>query len=353
MTVTIASTTDTEEQVAELNEVANKEPSPDEVTVSPSDSVPSDSDQSGESGDDIVASSETDEELAPDIEASDDSDAEAVGEPEGEESEQSATAEDEPKKKRRRRGRSYKDRASQLAREKAAEQTRANQLQAQVASLQGQLRTPPPAPEKDQDQFVEKDASGSPQAAADGKPEQGNFESYEEYAEALVDWKVSERLQTHEAERLESIERDRAAQSRQDAVATHRGRIDAFRETHEDFDAVIEKAKDLPMSRPMQDSVLNSDSGPALMYHLSQNPEECDRIAGLNPMMAIKEMGKLEARLEDVSTGPSSSGQQLTKAPKPIKPVGGGATASSVKMDDLPYQEYKRQREIQLGVRER
>ena len=89
------------------------------------------------------------------------------------------------------------------------------------------------------------------------------------------------------------------------------------------------------------------------MYHLSQNPEECDRIAGLNPMMAIKEMGKLEARLEDASTGPSSSGFSVTKAPRPIKPVGGGATASTARLDDLPYQEYKRQREIQLGIRER
>ena len=348
MTVTIASTTDTEEQVAELNQVANTEPSPDEVSSSASDSVPNESNQSGESGDDVVASSETDKESTAEVEASDDGDVEAVGEPESEDSEQGATADDETKKKRRRRGRSYKDRASQLAREKASEQSRANKLQEQVASLRGQLSTPPPAVEKDQ--FEESDNASS---KADGKPEQGNFESYEDYAEALVDWKVSERLQAHDAERLESIERERAALSRQDVVAAHRGRIDAFRETHEDFDAVIEKAKDLPMSRPMQDSVLNSDSGPALMYHLSQNPEECDRIAGLNPMSAIKEMGKLEARLEDASTGPSSSGQSFTKAPKPIKPVGGGATASSVKMDDLPYQEYKRQREIQLGIRQR
>ena len=110
------------------------------------------------------------------------------------------------------------------------------------------------------------------------------------------------------------------------------------------FDAVIEQGKDLPMTAPMQDSVMNSDMGPAVMYHLCRFPEECDRIAALPPMVAIREMGKLEARIEAAQTGPVSSAASVTQAPRPIKPVGGGATASTVPLDQMDYQSYRHAR---------
>ena len=98
----------------------------------------------------------------------------------------------------------------------------------------------------------------------------------------------------------------------------------------------------------MQDTVLSSESGPALMYHLCKNPETCDRIASLPPLVAIKELGRLEAQLEVASSGPTQAARTVTKAPKPIKPVGGSAIASStVPMDQMNYQDYRRVRNKQ------
>ena len=101
----------------------------------------------------------------------------------------------------------------------------------------------------------------------------------------------------------------------------------------------------------MQDTVLHSEHGPALMYHLCQNPEECDRIAQMHPLAAIKEMGRLEMQLE-VAThpGPTHVAEPVTKAPRPIKPVGGGATASTVPLDQMSYQDFKRAREKHLDT---
>jgi hypothetical protein len=354
MTVTIASTTDTEEQVAELNTAANEETPAGDLSSQQAGGVPNDSETSDESGETDVVAAESDE--ASSEEVSDD--ASESNEPvEASSDEGDTESADEPKRKRRRRGRSYRDRASQLAREKAAEQARADRLENEIRTLRAQQAQRPVAETdqgtSDDEAQPEVQASESAPAPKDGKPDQDKFETYEEYAEALMDWKVDQRMVAQESEHRVRIEQDQAQKAHESSVATLHERIDTFREANPDFDAVIEKGKDLPMTRPMQDSVLNSDLGPALMYHLSKNPEECDRISQLHPMAAIKEMGKLEARLEDVSTGPSSSTHSVTKAPKPIKPVGGGATASTTRLDDLPYQEFKRQREIQLGIRER
>ena len=236
-------------------------------------------------------------------------------------------------KKRRRRGRSYKDRASQLAREKASEKGRADALQAELSAIKAAsaLVAPPTPPVKPE------------------PPSQDDFETYEEYQEALVDWKVTLRLTERDVVERERIERNSTVRAREKVVAAHEARIDTFRSGHADFDAVIAQGKDLPMTQPMQDSVLNSDMGPEVMYHLCRFPEECDRIAALSPMVAIREMGKLEARIEAAGTGPASSSTPLTNAPRPIKPVGGGATASTVPLDQMDYQSFRRARERGAG----
>jgi hypothetical protein len=363
MTVTIASTTDTESQVAEVNKVANEEKPIGDISSPQADGVPHDV-ASDESGADERASSaeEPDTDSSDDVEVSSaetDEGVDASGETDDET--QESVAEEEPRKKKKRRGRSYKDRASQLAREKAFEKQRADSLASQLQALERQreafTRTQEAQSKKaaGESEDSESPATESSADAAKGteKPVQSDFDTYEDFSEALVDWKVSERLETHEVKRRASIEHDQVLTARNRAVDAHRVRIDAFREENADFDTVIEKAKDLPMTQPMQDSVINSDVGPAVMYHLSKNPEECDRISRLHPMAAIKEMGKIEAQLEVASTGPTSRAESVTRAPRPIKPVGGGATASTVALDKLPYQEYKKAREIALGIRPR
>jgi hypothetical protein len=376
MTVTIASTTDTPVEVKDAAKATKEEfqltaEADNEAAVAKSMG----DDRSSRSDGASVATADSDEAPKEASEAVSDEAVEASADEEGatveEEDAVEASADDaeEPeaaaqKHKRRRRGRSYKDRASQLAREKAAETLRADTLAVELERLrsrQMQAPIPPPAAPKvdpERDQVADADRELSPQEAApqeatpaakaEGRPSQDDFESYEAFAEALVDWKLNERFTQVEARQRDGIARDRAQRAQEEVVAAHTARIDSFRGEHADFDAVITKGKDLPLSRPMQDAVVNSESGPALMYYLCQNPEECDRIAGMHPVMALKEMGKLEARVETASTGPVSSADSITKAPPPIKPVGGGATASTIPLDQMDYQTYKRTREKQI-----
>ena len=347
MTIKIASTTDTAE---EITEAMTTEVNPSEISAPQADGVPSDEPTPEPSTEPIEAASE-----APDEPADEEEDSRGT--------QPQVTVSDEDvdpvaqKPKRRRRGKSYKDRASQLAREKALEKNRADVLEAQLAQLQQARTAPPPPPDTPEAShepgIVDEEEQVRPpdKEEKDGRPVQDDFDTYEAYQDAIVEWKVGARLTQYEADQHARIERDQAQRAQEEIVATHTARIDTFRSVHEDFDAVIEQGKDLPVTPPMRDAVLNSDAGPALMYHLCSNPDECDRIANMHPMAAIKEMGKLEAQIEAASqTGPSSSARPVTQAPPPIQPVGGGATTSTTPLDQLPYQEFKRIRNEQERV---
>lgn len=372
MTVTISSTTDTDVEIQEAAGISPKETPHVEEGRAPAPEISAVEATSVEEETPVEAVSEEtspdeseqerattgDEETALDVEAAGEvaTESDEVEEPDAveakpEEEEENASEEEAPevpaKKKRRRRGRSYKDRASQLAREKAAEAARANALAHELDALKRGATQPQPPQRPD---FTAPTPAGEPQEAK--RPEQGNFENYEEYQEALVDWKVSQRLDTHEKERAERVEQQRQTDSQRQVVAAHEARIDAFRTENPDFDAtVVEANGNLPITQPMVDTIYNSEHGPALMYHLCQNPEECDRIAQMHPLAAIKEMGRLEMQLE-VAThpGPTHVAEPVTKAPRPIKPVGGGATASTVPLDQMSYQDFKRAREKHLDT---
>ena len=111
MTIKIASTTDTAE---EITEAMTTEVNPSEISAPQADGVPSDEPPPEPSTEPIEAASE-----APDEPADEEEDSRGT--------QPQVTVSDEDvdpvaqKPKRRRRGKSYKDRASQLAREKALE----------------------------------------------------------------------------------------------------------------------------------------------------------------------------------------------------------------------------------------
>lgn len=352
MTVTISSTTDTEADVqAAVGHTATEaDPPPTPEDVAPVEETVAATPETDVVDDALPEDEGTPEPVKAAGELVEDDDDGEPSEPEVAETDDSeevveAAPEELPKKKRRRRGRSYKERASQLAREKATESARADALLEELDALRAQRETPP-LPAERPDLTTETD---TPDATT--RPDQSKFETYEAFQEALVDWKVSQRLSAHEREQSARVEAERKQQGRREAVAAHTARIDAFREAHPDFDTVIEQAKDLPVTPPMQDTVLHSEHGPALMYHLCQNPEECDRIAQMHPRDAIKEIGRLEAQLDVAqTTGPTPKAEPVTKAPRPIKPVGGGVTASTVPLDQMNYQDYKRARERQIAL---
>jgi hypothetical protein len=160
-------------------------------------------------------------------------------------------------------------------------------------------------------------------AESAGKPSPDKFGSYDEYVEALADWRadqrVAESFKRRDAERSQAAEA-RAAEAK--AQAWHE-RQSNFREATPDYDAVVGKSS-VHVAPHVVDTLLDSDSGPELAYHLAKHPETVRRINELSPLAAAREIGRIEASL---STPAAPREKPASKAPAPITPARSSAPA--------------------------
>lgn len=187
-------------------------------------------------------------------------------------------------------------------------------------------------------------------AAAPGKPHIDSYDSHAEYVEALTDWKTEQKLNERDQKQAKSqLETEQT-----NALKTHTSRVESFKGEHDDFDEMMENLADVPNSPALQSIIVSSDNGPALLYELAKNPEEAKRIAMLSPLAAAREMGRIEARLS-APAKTTKEASKITKAPRPMEPVGKGgkgAISKSIFDPSLSQREYERLRAEQIKRRQ-
>jgi hypothetical protein len=173
-----------------------------------------------------------------------------------------------------------------------------------------------------------------------GPPQRDQFDSYEDYLEAKADWKVEEKLSEREAKLAKEREAEQA-KAYTDRIETNwTERLESAREKYRDFDDVVLSNEELPVSPAMAEAIKASDVGVDVAYHLGKHPKEAARIAALDPVSQIFEMGKIAA---------SISSKPVSKAPPPLETGRGGRSGSNDLYDPgLSFDEYKRRREAQL-----
>lgn len=182
-------------------------------------------------------------------------------------------------------------------------------------------------------------------AATFGKTPE-DYPNYEQFAAAQAAHIAREVVKEDRQAESVRVEQDKATRAVDTVLANHATRVEDFRKRTPDFDAVMADAPDV--TRTMFREMVESDAGPDIAYHLAQHPEEADRIASLPSKQQIKEIGKLEVQFapkKSTETATADSGTARPKAtkstaPKPMKPVGGGAAASSVPLDQADPDEY-------------
>jgi chromosome segregation ATPase len=179
-------------------------------------------------------------------------------------------------------------------------------------------------------------AEKKPQIDTTSKPTPDNFETHEEYIDALTDWKIESKEKLKEQKAKES----EAKSEYQKQIESYQSKVLEVKKTHDDFDDVMEDVDDIKVSATVHQIILDSDFGPSLAYELAKNKSEFERINKLNPLAAAKEIGKIEARL--TSKSESKKEIKVTKAPQPLKAVGSGSKGTIQKSpDDMSYEEFK------------
>tara|TARA_R100001086_G_scaffold250077_1_gene193287 strand:- start:3593 stop:4573 length:981 start_codon:yes stop_codon:yes gene_type:complete len=316
MTINVYSTTDTEEQVLaatggkkEVTE-SKSEPAEEAEAKEPTES---DTEETKESKEEPQNEEESEDE------SSDESD---------EESEDEDSDEDEkPKKRKESKGvsRRLKRLHSRYGEQLSAKDQEIERLKAQLEGNAPKEETPKQSTQ------------------AEGKPSQDDFETHEEWIEAVAEWKAEKLLEKRETESRQKKEQERLTK----IIDDHRERLDAYADENPEFADEVSEVIDFNTINPVLDYLLaESENGPMLMHELAKDPDAYDRINGIKDHGALQRaFGRFEAKVESKTT-PSKTEKKTkpkTKAPRPLSPVSGGSGSAEKSIYDpnLSQSEYE------------
>jgi hypothetical protein len=204
---------------------------------------------------------------------------------------------------------------------KLAEENAASERQ-QRETLEARLR-----------EYEEKSAPAQQDSSPIGnEPRADQFDDAFEYAKALAEWSAEKALYDRDQQ-----DANRKAQEAQDKVLqSWRERLEKAKETLPDFDDMVASAT-VQIENTVRDAILESDVGPQILYELASDEEYAQKVAAMPVAKALKEIGKLEARLEKQETVEekpiSKPVVQKSNAPAPISPIRATGSVMEVPID--------------------
>lgn len=201
--------------------------------------------------------------------------------------------------------------------------------------------------------------SGPKAAEAPKEPKPADFATVAEYTEALVNYRVDQRLADDKTKRQQEAEQ----QAEADRQREFGRRIVAYEQKQPDFREVLGSIKGTDLERVHTDVteyIQESDQGPELLYHLAKNPDVLTRLQKLSPRRFIAELGKLEVQLtakepaqpsKEASTTltdvAQSAAPAISRAPAPITPLESGVAPVAKKPETMSVAELREHRRIE------
>ena len=172
--------------------------------------------------------------------------------------------------------------------------------------------------------------------ASQPAPDPSQFNTWEEYLDAEVEFRASKKIRDIEQERT-------IQQKNAERLASFNDRAAAIRQANPDYDAVLQSAA-VNVSHAVMETILESDDGPAVAYHLAKNPTELYRLNAMSERQQVLELGRISARLS--ANVPE---RKVTQAPPPapaVKATGSGSKSVS-DMTDKEYADFRKRQDAQ------
>lgn len=214
-------------------------------------------------------------------------------------------------------------RINQLTWEKHEANRRAKELEERLAALEAQNQPQP----RD--------------VVSDIKPP--NFSDYssdEEYAAAMQEYTVQtvERLQEQSQSEIQRQQQEAEKRQKRDAYQT---RIAQYAVENDGFVEAIQ-ASNVNISEAVEQVLFESERAAELTHWLAENAAEAVRINNLPPVLAAKELGRIEATFDAVQP------KKASNAPQPQTELSGGEPAPTALSDDMDIDEWMRRRNEQV-----
>jgi len=172
--------------------------------------------------------------------------------------------------------------------------------------------------------------------ASQPAPDPSQFDTWEKYLDAEVEFRASKKIRDIEQERT-------IQQKNAERLASFNDRAAAIRQANPDYDAVLQSAA-VNVSQAVMETILESDDGPAVAYHLAKNPTELYRLNAMSERQQVLELGRISARLSA-----KVPDRKVTQAPPPapaVKATGSGSKSVS-DMTDKEYMEFRKRQDAQ------
>jgi hypothetical protein len=131
-------------------------------------------------------------------------------------------------------------------------------------------------------------------------PKREDFENYEDYLDAKVDYRTKTASQEDREARDKAAREQRVTEERQRVDREFAKHAKAVIAKNPEIAEAIEAADDVQMSQAMGDAVKEAgEIGIHILHYLVQHPEEAERISSMGSERAqTREIGKLEAKIE-------------------------------------------------------
>lgn len=166
------------------------------------------------------------------------------------------------------------------------------------------------------------------------RPKVDDFETTEEYEDALISW--------HDNKRAAASGMAEQQRRQSEMLRTFNEKASALRKTHEDFDEMIESPV---FTDTMREVVLSADTGPELAYYLGSNRDVANKIARLPSTLQPYEIGKLETQIKL-----AQKTKKVTSAPAPLSPIGsttGGGEKDPSKMSTEEWMRWDKEQRLE------
>lgn len=166
-------------------------------------------------------------------------------------------------------------------------------------------------------------------------PKEEDFDTHEEYTDALVEHRVALRLKEETTEpEVEEPEAPELTPEQQEEIEDFQDRMEEERDLQDDFDTITRNPK-LDLTTSMLNAAQGSEVGAKIIYHLGKNLKDATRIAKLSRTAQVMEIGKLEERILN-----PTKNKKPTGAPPPIKPTSGGGTPPATDLGKMPIKDF-------------
>jgi hypothetical protein len=121
---------------------------------------------------------------------------------------------------------------------------------------------------------------------------------------------------------------------RQQVLRTYEERVQATRQSHPDYDAVVHDPS-LPITPLMAEVIREREAGPEVAYYLGTNRSEAQRIAALSLHQQAAELGRIEAAFAK-----APQAQPRTPPSAPPRTVSGLSAGLNKDPNDMSMAEY-------------